>query len=493
MKRPSGTGLSVRGLTSVSLAALALLCLIVAGGVAWVAGLLQSTSSSIVRNSESLRLATEIELQLLNYQRLAALRDDPLAQEERREVEVSLESSLTAIVDLSESPAESSLIDRSAQDVGAYLTKRMQLEHSGLGVLEIQQRARPLLSRALSSLRELVVTDEREVADAHARAQRVGTFFIGAAAATVLLTGVLLVLMTVAMRQMLLRPILGLRDTIERFREGGRSVKADERAPRELAEISRAFNEMSDELGRQKTRELAFIAGVAHDLRNPLAALRYSLDAMKTRRAQWDSETERIFVMLGRQLDHLSRMVNDLLETCYIEAGELTLSCATFDLRDAAQGVVDLYAPVASERVIDLELDDAPALVYADRTRIEQVIGNLISNAIKYSQAGSRIRVGVSQNGGAVELYVADQGVGISEKDHERIFQPFWRADDTAKRSGTGLGLSVVRKIVVAHDGAITVESRPGEGSLFRVRLPAVTPRGAERPARPVEGAEQQH
>jgi signal transduction histidine kinase len=232
---------------------------------------------------------------------------------------------------------------------------------------------------------------------------------------------------------------------------------------------------MSAELGRQKTRELAFIASVAHDLRNPLAALQFSLDAMRARRSTWDAETERIFDILGRQLDHLSRMVSDLLETCYIEAGQLTLNRAAFDLRDAARAVVDLYRPVASDRPIEIELGEETALVLADRMRIEQVIGNLVSNAIKYSPPGSRIRLGVSARAGAVELYVADEGVGIKDEDRENIFRPFWRADEGAKRSGTGLGLSVVRKIVAAHDGRITVESTPGMGSVFRVRFPLAT------------------
>ncbi|HEU4616410.1 MAG TPA: HAMP domain-containing sensor histidine kinase [Gammaproteobacteria bacterium] len=472
MKRPSGDRLTVRGLTSASLAALALLCLVVAGGVAWVATLLQSTSSTLVCNSESLRLATQIELQLLNYARLAALPGDEDARQDLREVEDDLETTLAAILKLSESRKETALIHRAVDDVMAYLSRRTELERGGSAGGEIRQGARPLLERALDSLTQLVSTDETAVAAAYARAQRVGGFFIAASVATVLLTGALLVLMTFAMRNLLLRPILSLRDTIDGFRSGKPLVKADERMPRELAEIGRAFNEMSEELERQKARELAFIAGVAHDLRNPLSALQFSLDAMKARRSTWDSETLHIFDLLGRQLDHLSRMVSDLLETCYIEAGKLTLSSATFDLRDAAKSVVDLYGATASERAIELELGSEPALVCADRTRIEQVVGNLLSNSIKYSSPGSRIKVGVSVESNDVELSVADEGVGIREEDRENIFRPFWRADEAAKRSGTGLGLSVVRKIVAAHEGAITVDSTPGKGSVFRVRLP---------------------
>jgi signal transduction histidine kinase len=461
----------------VSLAALALLCLVVSGGVAWVAALLQSTSATLMRNSESLRLATQIEFQLLNYSRLATLPDDEQTDRNQRDVAAALQRSLESIVALSESEAEAALINRAVRDVNVYLSRRAEIDRRANRETDTRLEARPFLDDALDSLTLLVNTDEREVAAAYARAQRIGSFFIAAAIATVLLTGALLVIMTFAMRRMLLRPILGLRDTIDRFRAGDPGARADERAPRELAEIGRTFNEMSEDLSRQKARELAFIAGVAHDLRNPLAALQFSLDAMRARRSTWDPDTARIFEILGRQLDHVSRMVTDLLETCYIEAGQLTLNRVTFDLRDAARSVVDLYRPVASDRPIEVDLGEAPSPVHADRTRVEQVIGNLVSNSIKYSPAGSRICLGVTHGDGDVELYVSDEGVGIKKEDRENIFRPFWRADEGAKRSGTGLGLSVVRKIVAAHGGTISVESTPGKRSVFGVRFPLASVR----------------
>ncbi|HEX5419362.1 MAG TPA: HAMP domain-containing sensor histidine kinase, partial [Gammaproteobacteria bacterium] len=450
MKLPSGAAFSVRGLVSVALTALALLCLVVAGSVAWVSAHLKSTSAALVRDSESLRLATRIELQLLNYQRLAALVNDPRAQQELRVVDQDLSQSLDAIVRIRPTPAQAALVKDAVSDANTYLQTHVALSGKGITAPEIRQRARPALDDALDSLTALTVTDEREVSSAYANAQRNGTFFMAVAGATVLLAMGLLLLATVAIRRMLLRPVLGLRDTIDRFRSGEPLAKADEHAPLEIADIARAFNEMSEELGRQRTRQLAFIAGVAHDLRNPLAALQFSLDTMKLRRESLDFETERVVDVLGRQLDHLSRMVNDLLETCYIEAGELTLTRENFDLREAVRAVVDLYGPIASDRDIEVELSEAPVVVHADRTRIEQVVGNLLSNSIKYSPAGTRIEVGVLRSDGAAELSVADHGVGISPEDRDNIFRPFWRADRTGKRSGTGLGLSVVRKIVVA-------------------------------------------
>jgi signal transduction histidine kinase len=478
MKLPSGEGFSVGGITWAGLIALALLCLAVAAGIAWIAMLLISTSSALVRDAESLRLVTQIEAQLLDYQRLAAFADEPIALLERRAVELDLTGSIEEAARHAADDAEAQLIEQTRQDIERYMRRRVELQESGLAVVAIQRQALPLLNGALSGLDDLKDMNRSELNRAYARAQSVGAFFVAAA-----LTCLLLLLMGVAIRHMMLRPILDLRNTIQRFREGESRASADERAPRELSEIARAFNEMSEELDRQRARQLAFIAGVAHDLRNPLTALQYGVDSMKLRWSVQDQEGKHTVSVLARQIDHLSRMVNDLLETCYIEAGELVLASTTFDLRDAVRSVVDLYEPAVSSRLIRADLGEMPTLVHADRMRIEQVIGNLLSNAMKYSSSDSIVEIGVSRDDGTAELAVADSGIGIAQTDIEDIFRPFWRADGLAEQPGTGLGLSVVRKIVLAHGGTIAVESAPGSGSVFRVRIPAACEERSHREA----------
>src|SRR5690606_15373190 len=139
--------------------------------------------------------------------------------------------------------------------------------------------------------------------------------------------------------------------------------------------------------------------------------------------------------------------------------------------RDAARSVVELYRPTAGAREIELHFDPEPVLAKADRLRIEQVIGNLVKNAIKYSDEDAQVSIAVRRHGDAAEIAVADNGFGIPENDLESIFEPFKQGSITTQ-SGAGLGLSVVRRIVDAHGGSISVESRPGAGSTFRVRLP---------------------
>jgi signal transduction histidine kinase len=165
-------------------------------------------------------------------------------------------------------------------------------------------------------------------------------------------------------------------------------------------------------------------------------------------------------------------MVGDLLDATRIEAGELALRLTALDLRTAAQAMIDLFTPAATAHRITLKAPDRAVLIRGDALRIEQVISNLLSNAIKYSPAGGPVDVAVSQTDREAELSVADRGSGIPAEEIANMFLPFRRLPATSQIRGVGLGLSVVARIVSAHGGRIEVESTPGVGSTFRVRLP---------------------
>src|SRR5690606_35026804 len=179
--------------------------------------------------------------------------------------------------------SEAAIVRRAAGRIAEFVELRRGLERQGVGPLQIQREARELLGSALADLDELDVMNRGQVVAAYQRAQQVGNFFIGAAVLTVILAAALLVAAALAIRHMLLRPILDLRRTIDRYRAGEGMARADEHAPRELSDIAIAYNEMSVELGRQKASQLAFIAGIAHDLRNPLSALQHGIDALQAR------------------------------------------------------------------------------------------------------------------------------------------------------------------------------------------------------------------
>lgn len=269
-------------------------------------------------------------------------------------------------------------------------------------------------------------------------------------------------------------PTLSLARAMERFSEGDREVRAVETGPAELAEMAVRFNQMAGALERQQHREATFLAGVAHDLRNPLATLRFATGLVRPGAPLPPEERIRtVFERLDRQVDRLERMITDFLDTARIRAGELELTVERFDLRELARPTVDLFQPTTEIHELVVEVDDEPVRVQCDPYRMEQVANNLVSNAIKYSPQGGKVQVVVRREGGDAVFSVRDPGIGIAREAQGELFEPFRRVKLTGQElPGVGLGLFVARRIVDAHGGRIEVDSRPGRGSTFCVRLP---------------------
>jgi signal transduction histidine kinase len=237
----------------------------------------------------------------------------------------------------------------------------------------------------------------------------------------------------------------------------------------EVSELANMFNDLASNLVQQRKAQLTFLAGVAHDLKSPLSTLKTGMYMLENE----PSEQRRgeIRLSLDRQIGLLNRMVDDLLDATRIEAGQLELRPAEFDLRRLVNDVVRLYVPAAPSHEITARLPDEPVVIDADPMRIEQVIRNLVSNAIKFSPSGGPVEVAAEMAADAVVLSVSDRGIGIAPEELQSIFLPFRRRKPSVL-PGAGLGLSVVRRIVTAHNGTVEVTSEPGTGSTFRVTLP---------------------
>jgi signal transduction histidine kinase len=263
---------------------------------------------------------------------------------------------------------------------------------------------------------------------------------------------------------------------MRRFGAGDRSARAPENGPAELLVTARTFNEMAAALERQREAQLAFLGGIAHDLRNPLATLKLTaaVATMDERPLPPAAEIRTLFQRVDRQVVKLDRMVEDLLDAARVEAGRLSLELQRCDVRALVTEVVDQHRPAAPDHRIEVSLPADPVPVRCDPIRIEQVLANLVGNAIKYSPGGGRVRVGVTAEEGRATLSVTDQGLGIPFDEQGHIFEPFRRGARHDGIPGMGLGLSVARRIVEAHGGALDVESAPGAGSVFRVRLPLI-------------------
>ena len=246
---------------------------------------------------------------------------------------------------------------------------------------------------------------------------------------------------------------------------------------RELRDMAATFNELADRLARQEADRLTFLGGIAHDLRNPLSALKMATDVVRLGKQPTSRERlERTLAIVARQIGRLDRMVGDLLDSTRIESGRLELRREPLDVRPVIGQVVELYRPVApAHELVFVEPKEA-VIADFDPTRIEQVITNLVSNAVKYSPHGGRVTVTAFAERSEAIVEVTDEGMGIPPEERDQIFEPFRRTRRSRELlPGVGLGLSVARKIVAGHGGSLEVESHVGAGSTFRVRLPLVS------------------
>jgi signal transduction histidine kinase len=324
---------------------------------------------------------------------------------------------------------------------------------------------------ALDRVSDLTITAARGARDAAARWER-RLNVLGTLAVLIVLTLTLSLLWW--MRTQAFQPVLELARAMERFGRGEQDVRAEERGPTELREMVERFNQMAAALASQRQAQVAFLAGVAHDLRNPLSALSLSVALIEPNQPlPPEPRVRRTIELVRRQLKKLERMVDDVMELTKVQAGRLDLHVEAHDLTRLLRDVVDLFEATEREQRIQLSLPTEPVVVECDALRIEQVMSNLISNALKYSPSARKVEVALAREGGEACFSVRDYGIGISEDDQRRLFEPFQRAGlskDTVP--GTGLGLYIVQRLVSAHAGRIDVASRPGEGARFTVRLP---------------------
>jgi signal transduction histidine kinase len=194
-----------------------------------------------------------------------------------------------------------------------------------------------------------------------------------------------------------------------------------------------------------------------------------------------DPESERIrrtLALFDRQLHQATNITTNLLESARAEAGHLELRPGRVDMGHVAREAVELACVAHPSHHVELAQPPEPIEVGADAVRLQQVLDNLLQNAIKYSPEGSRVRVTLSADEREAAISVADEGGGIPAEDLPLVFDPFFRSKSAGDAPGTGLGLSVARQIVAAHGGRIDVQSQPGHGSTFTV----VLPRALQRP-----------
>jgi signal transduction histidine kinase len=278
-------------------------------------------------------------------------------------------------------------------------------------------------------------------------------------------------------------PRVTLEAEVKRLRA---ELDASERERARLTAIEERLRDAARDAERRKDQ---FLAMLGHELRNPLAPIQTALDLMEMRAPDTFVRERRV---IGRQLGHMVRLVDDLLDVSRITRGTLELHRATVELGQAVADAVELVSPLLELRRHELHLSVSDGLwVDGDRHRLGQVVANLLTNAARYTEPGGHLEIEAERAGAQVVVRVRDDGAGLDPAIAATMFEPFTQGPQTPDRSrgGLGLGLALVHSLVALHGGSVRATSDgPGQGSEFEVRLPAATPvegRLPQRAARP--------
>jgi signal transduction histidine kinase len=263
---------------------------------------------------------------------------------------------------------------------------------------------------------------------------------------------------------------------------GDLSARVSEEVGREFRHFARSFNHMAEALETADRQRRELLADVAHELRTPLTVIQGNLEGLRD--GVYEATPEHLELVLD-ETHNLGRLVDDLRLLTLAEAGQLPLDLQVLDVPQLLADVGDAFACQAREAEVDLSVDEPESLppLVADPQRLGQVLGNLVTNALRHTPPGGRVSLGAGLLPGGdaprgVRLWVADDGEGIPAEDLPRIFDRFWRGDPARSHeagAGSGLGLAIAKSLVEAHGGRISAESRVGQGTVVSCILPLTT------------------
>ncbi|WP_436524253.1 sensor histidine kinase [Actinoplanes sp. HUAS TT8] len=269
----------------------------------------------------------------------------------------------------------------------------------------------------------------------------------------------------------LVRPLRALTAAAGRMRDGDATASVKVTGRDEVARLATAFNDMAERRRHVEQLRHAMVGDIAHEMRTPVTNIRGWLEAAADGVVPLDRDL--MFSLLEEAL-LLQHVIDDLQDLSAADAGELRLHPQPVEIADLLPAVADAFAGAAEKAGILLRTTAPPTVITADPIRLRQAVGNLITNAIRHTPSGGRIDI-LSRTGSAtLRIDVSDTGPGIPPEQQALIFERFWRADKSRSRQtgGSGLGLSIVRKLAEAHGGTVSVSSAPGRGATFTIELP---------------------
>lgn len=269
-----------------------------------------------------------------------------------------------------------------------------------------------------------------------------------------------------------LRPILKMSDAIARVAEGDFSVRFEEKhLIKEISQMAECFNIMTEKLNNINTLHNDFISNAAHEFRTPLSVIEGYAELLEKEQV---SNIERIQYanQINRVTNKLSAVVNNILYLSKIDVKDIKFEKELFNLSESIREVLIMLESkwTAKGIFVDLELQDY--LYLGNKEMLEEVWNNLISNAIKFSDVGGRLKIATLQNEDIATIVITDNGIGMTKETQKKIYDKFFQVETSRSLEGAGLGLSIVKRIIDLHQGKIYVDSELNQGTTFTIDLP---------------------
>ena len=461
------SSIRIRTLIVLGAACVVLAWAILMGGWLSTKARLSRIDHRVAFDVKALGVADELELAILRERREDLLWEatkDNVHWQRGNEYLAAAEKTVSEFDPYINTPVESDLVARIANEMQ---TLREQSRSTTLMPSQVEPKLTELIALVSNFKLHNQERVEESILAADGLHRATTHWMIGLSLATV---GLLSVGSWGIIRRVV-RPSLTMIQTADAFGGGDLRARAPVLYEDELGALARTFNNMASDIADRERNRLQFVAMVVHDLKNPVRAIEMAADVLG---GPDPTEEERRFYVGGikEETARLRGIIRDLTDDIQITNGRFSFRKTEVDLSTLVRRFVEVQSKALDTHKIDVKVDDG-CIIRGDAERIERVLTNLVSNAVKYSPPNTRVALCVERQDSQAVLSVCDEGPGIAEEDLRVLFQPFGRgrsADTLAE--GTGMGLYVVKQIVEAHDGRIGVQSEPGHGARFEIRLP---------------------
>jgi signal transduction histidine kinase len=270
----------------------------------------------------------------------------------------------------------------------------------------------------------------------------------------------------------LTRPLVDMKRAAKRVSKGDYSTRVVIHSNDEVGQLASAFNQMSDAIQQEDERKREFLADVSHELRTPISYIKGYSEGLASGVIKSRQEQEKYLKLINREAGRMGKLVSDLLDLSKIDAGQFTLVRHPFPLAQFIEDFVQKYSQVLAEKQITFSVHlDPDIIIDADKGKIEQILQNIMDNAVRYTDTDGTITIKLKKHSYGASVEISDNGIGIPAEDLKKITERFYRVNKARSRSngGTGLGLAIAEKLITLHYGKIEIESELGKGTIVRL------------------------